>query len=300
MQPLPQLESCLRLAFEARDPRHPSGISLASWFVRAPTRGRRRGELDAALLSPPERRAGLGPAAGAAIALAMDPGSWRSSASPRATIPVATREWLAEAAVALGRSEGFELAWAMLRAISELESAAQRLLGSRTPRSTLRQVLHGGAQRTLRAEPFAAFVIRVLKIAQAAYAAVRHAGRPHEAAWALVQDRLGLPHPPRRPGPPGQPRRAGGRPLGSPRRSRIRLFRVASGSHRRSGHPAVGRQRGFRAAARRDAGGDLHAGPRDAGRDACARRRVRAAASRNPARRGGHGEDARARPRAPS
>src|SRR2546426_1194611 len=203
MQPLPQLESCLRLAFEARDPRHPSGISLASWFVRAPTRGRRRGELDAALLFPPELRAGLGPAAGAAIALAMDPGSWRSSASPPATIPVATREWLAEAAVALGRSEGFELAWAMLRAISELESAAQRLLGSRTPRSTLRQVLHGVAQRTLRAEPFAAFVIRVLKIAQAAYAAFRHAGLPHDPAWALVQDRLWLPYPTGRSGRSG-------------------------------------------------------------------------------------------------
>jgi len=203
MQPLPQLESCLRLAFEARDPRHPSGISLASWFVRAPTRGRRRGELDAALLFPPEVRTGLGPAAGAAIALAMDPASWRSSASPRATIPVATREWLAEAAVALGRSEGFELAWAMLRAISELESTAQRLLGSRTPRSTLRQVLHGVAQRTLRAEPFAAFVIRVLKIAQAAYAAFRHAGLPHEPAWALVQDRLWLPYPTGRSGRSG-------------------------------------------------------------------------------------------------
>src|SRR5438132_1049245 len=149
MQPLPQLESCLRLAFEARDPRHPSGISLASWFVRAPTRGRRRGELDAALLFPPEVREGLGPAAGAAIALAMDPGSWRSSASPRATIPVATREWLAEAAVALGRSEGFELAWAMLRAISELESTAQRLLGSRTPGpgSTHRDVCSPRAKR---------------------------------------------------------------------------------------------------------------------------------------------------------
>src|SRR3989454_11520987 len=140
---------------------------------------------------------------GAAIALAMDPGSWRSSASPRATIPVATREWLAEAAVALGRSEGFELAWAMLRAISELESAAQRLLGSRTPRSTLRQVLHGVAQRTLRAEPFAAFVIRVLKIAQAAYAAFRHAGLPHDPAWALVQDRLWLPYPTGRSGRSG-------------------------------------------------------------------------------------------------
>src|SRR5205823_1369424 len=117
MQPLPQLESCLRLAFEARDPLHPSGISLSSWFVRAPTRGRRR--------------------------------------------------------------------------------------GSRTPRSTLRQVLHGVAQRTLRAEPFAAFVIRVLKIAQAAYAAFRHAGRPHDAAWELVQDRLWLPYPTGRSGRSG-------------------------------------------------------------------------------------------------
>jgi hypothetical protein len=47
----------------------------------------------------------------------------------------------------------------------------------------------------LRVEPFAAFVVRVLKIGQAAYAAFRHAGRPHEAAWALVQDRLWMPHP---------------------------------------------------------------------------------------------------------
>src|SRR2546426_3725500 len=203
MQPLPQLESCLRLAFEARDPRHPSGISLASWFVRAPTRGRRRGELDAALVFPPELRARLGPDAGPAIALAMDPGSWRSCPSPRATIPLATREWLAEAAVALGRSEGFELTWAMLRAISELESTAQRLLGSRTPRSTLRQVLHGVARRTWRAEPFAALVIGVLKIAKAGYAAFRHAGLPHDPAWALVQDRLWLPYPTGRSGRSG-------------------------------------------------------------------------------------------------
>ena len=34
MEPLPQLESCLRLAFHAGDERHPSGVSLASWFVR--------------------------------------------------------------------------------------------------------------------------------------------------------------------------------------------------------------------------------------------------------------------------
>src|SRR5256885_16919006 len=134
MQPLPQLESCLRLAFEARDPLHPSGISLSSWFVRAPTRGRRRGELDAALLFPPELGARLGPDAGPAIALAMDPGSWRSCPSPRATIPLATREWLAEAAGALGRSEGVELTWAMPRAISEHGSQAQRRRRSPSPR----------------------------------------------------------------------------------------------------------------------------------------------------------------------
>jgi len=195
MQPLPQLESCLRLAFDARDPQHASGVSLASWFVRAPTRGRRRSELDAALLFPPDLRARMGQKADRAIALAMDPASWRLCADPRATVPLATREWLAEAAMALGRAEGFDLTWAMLRAISELESAAQRLLGSRTPRATLRQVLHGVAQRTLRVEPFAAFVVRVLKIAQAAYAAFRHADHPHDASWALVQDRLWMPHP---------------------------------------------------------------------------------------------------------
>ena len=195
MQPLPQLESCLRLAFDARDPQHPSGVSLSSWFLRAPTRGRRRSDVDAGLLFSPELRARLGPDADRAIALAMDPSSWRVCASPRPTVPLATREWLAEAAVALGRTEGFDLTWAMLRAISELESTAQRLLGSRTPRATLRQVLHGVAQRTLRVEPFAAFVVRVLKIAQAAYAAFRHAGHPHEEAWTLVQDRLWMPHP---------------------------------------------------------------------------------------------------------
>src|SRR2546422_5561178 len=203
MQPLPQLESCLRLAFDARDPQHASGVSLASWFVRAPTRGRRRSELDAALLFPPDLRARMGQKADRAIALAMDPASWRLCADPRATVPLATREWLAEAAMALGRAEGFDLTWAMLRAISELESAAQRLLGSRTPRATLRQVLHGVAQRTLRVEPFAAFVIRVLKIAQAAYAAFRHAGLPHDPAWALVQDRLWLPYPTGRSGRSG-------------------------------------------------------------------------------------------------
>src|SRR5204863_201658 len=104
MQPLPQLESCLRLAFDARDPEHASGVSLASWFVRAPTRGRRRSDLDAALLFPPALRARMGPKADRAIALAMDPASWRLCADPRATVPLATREWLAEAAMALGRT----------------------------------------------------------------------------------------------------------------------------------------------------------------------------------------------------
>lgn len=195
MEPLGQLESCLRLAFDARDERHVSGVSLASWFVRAPTRGRRRSDVDAALLFPAELRARLGPDPDAAIALAMDPRSWRSCVAPRPTVPLATREWLAAAALALGKAEGFALTWAMLRSVAELESVAQRLLGSRTPRATVRQVLHGVGQRTLRVEPFAAFVVRVLKIAQAAYAAFRHAGHSHAVAWAAVQDRLWMPHP---------------------------------------------------------------------------------------------------------
>src|SRR6267154_1591513 len=195
MESLPQLESCLRLAFDARDAEHASGVSLASWFVRARTRGRRRSDLDAGLLFPTELRARLGQGADRAIALAMDPASWRTCAVPRPTVPLATREWLAEAALALGKVEGFTLTWALLRAVAELESLAQRLLGSRTSRAMVRQVLHGVGQRTLRVEPFAAFVVRVLKIGQTAYAAFRHAGRPHDAAWALVQDRLWMPHP---------------------------------------------------------------------------------------------------------
>src|SRR5207237_6378222 len=104
-------------------------------------------------------------------------------------------EWLAEAALALGRAEGFAAMWSLLRATAELEALAQRLLGPRTPRAIIRQVLHGVDARTLRAEPFAAFVVRVLKIAQAVYAAFRHADHPHDASWALVQDRLWMPHP---------------------------------------------------------------------------------------------------------
>lgn len=195
MQPLPHLESCLRLAFEARDAHRPSGVSLSSWFVRAPTRGRRRSGLDAALLFPDELRARLGPDPDGAIAQAMDPATWRGSPAPRPTVPLATREWLAEAALALGQGEGFPLTWAMLRAVSELESVAQRMLGSRTPRATVRQVLHGVGQRALRVEPFAAFVVRVLKIAQSVYAAFRLAGHPHGAAWQAVQDRLWMPFP---------------------------------------------------------------------------------------------------------
>ena len=203
MQPLPQLESCLRLAFDARDGQHLSGVSLASWFARAPTRGRRRSDLDADLLFPAELRSRLGPDAGRAVALAMDPSSWRSAPSPRPTVPLATREWLAEGALALGHAEGFALTWALLRAVSEMEAMAQKMLGARTPRSTVRQVLHGVGQRTLRVEPFASFVVRVLKIAQTAYAAFRHAGHPHEAAWEAVQDRLWTPYPTGRAGRSG-------------------------------------------------------------------------------------------------
>ena len=134
MQPLPHLESCLRSSYEARDERHPCGISLASYFVRAPTRGRRRSGVEAEALFPPVLRDRLGTGASRAVLLAMDPSSWRVDCAPRATVPVATREWLAEAAQGLGNAEGYDLVWVLLRATSELEGVAQRLLGSRLPR----------------------------------------------------------------------------------------------------------------------------------------------------------------------
>src|SRR5437763_209899 len=195
MQPLPHLESCLRSSYEARDERHPCGISLASYFVRAPTRGRRRSGVEAEALFPTALRDRLGSDASRAIALAMDPSSYRIDASPRATVPIATREWLAEAAQGLGNAEGYQLVWVLLRATSELEDVSQRLLGSRLPRAVVRQVLHGVDARTLRVEPFAALLVRVLKIAQAVYAAFREGGHAHEAAWGAVQDRLWSPHP---------------------------------------------------------------------------------------------------------
>src|SRR5215470_4199374 len=196
MQPMPQLEACLRLSFEARDgERHPSGVLLSSYFVRAPTRGRRRTELDPHLLFPSAVRARLGPAPDRVIALAMDPASYRSCTASLPAIPVATREWLGQAALALGRGEGFDVMWSLLRAVFELEGVAQRVLGARIPRAVVRQVLHGVDARSLRVEPFAALLVRVLKISQAVYGAFRHAGLPHGVAWAAVQDRLWAPHP---------------------------------------------------------------------------------------------------------
>ena len=50
MERLPNLESCLRLAYEARGGVNLSGIALASYFSRAPTRGRRRSDLEPDLI----------------------------------------------------------------------------------------------------------------------------------------------------------------------------------------------------------------------------------------------------------
>jgi hypothetical protein len=87
--------------------------------------------------------------------------------------------------------------------MSELELAAQRIVGAKTPRAVMRQVLHGIGPRGLRVEPFAAFLVRVLKIAQTVYAAARTGGALHEAAWARVQDRLWSAYPTGRRGPSG-------------------------------------------------------------------------------------------------
>jgi hypothetical protein len=189
MQPLPQLETLLKTAFDARTPLEPSGIALASYFSRAPTRGRRRSDLDLPLLFA---QADLPQSA---IDLAAEQASWKSCSDPRPLEPVATREWLSEAALSLGKAEGYALTWALLRAMTELESVAQKLLGAKTPRAVVRQVLHGVSTRALHVEPFAALLVRVLKIAQTVYVAFRHSGSDHKAAFLAVQDRLWEPHP---------------------------------------------------------------------------------------------------------
>lgn len=221
MQPLSQLETCLRLAYEARDAACPSGVSISSYFVRAPTRGRRRADLEEDLLFPQALKSRLPETS---IAVAMDPSSYRTCDAPTASLPDATREWLAQAALQLGNAEGFPLMWALLRAQSELEQAAQRLLGARASRSVVRQVLHGVSPRTLRVEPFAALLVRVLKISQAVYAAFRHAGSSHAQAWEAVHDRLWSPHPTGRRGASGAEARGAYLPS---------LVHAASGNARR-------------------------------------------------------------------
>src|SRR5436309_2819323 len=84
MQPLPELETCLRLAFEARDEAHPCGTSLSSYFVRAPTRGRRRAGLEPELLFPAAVAAQLGGPESLPMRLALDPESFRAHSSPKA------------------------------------------------------------------------------------------------------------------------------------------------------------------------------------------------------------------------
>src|SRR5207253_4389130 len=102
MERLPKMESCLRLAYEARGGAQVCGIALASYFSRAPTRGRRRSDLDPELVFSRPVRDRLGSKAAHAIGMAGDPAAWRACEIARPTVPIATREWLAEAALALG------------------------------------------------------------------------------------------------------------------------------------------------------------------------------------------------------
>jgi hypothetical protein len=224
MLPLPHLEQSLQLAYEAGDARHPSGISLSSYFLRAATRGRRRAALQADLLFPDALRARLGPEAARAIESALEEESYRPCPRPRAAVPLRTREWLAEGALALGAAEGVAQMWALLATIGELEEVSHRLLGPRLPRAVVRQLMHGVGLRGLRAEPFAALWVRVLKISQAVYACFRAAGRSHGEAWQGVVDRLWAPY------PTGRRTRAAGDELGAYLPS---LVQAASGNARR-------------------------------------------------------------------
>ena len=195
MERLPKLELCLRLAFEGRAVAQPCGLALASYFPRAPTRGRRRSELELDLIFPKAVRERIGPEAGRVIESVKDRALWRVCKDVRPMVPTATREWLAEGALALGREESPAAMWALLAAMSELENVSQRLIASRGSRARVREVLHGVGPRALRAEPFAALLVRILKISQAVYVSFRMAGHAHDEAWAQVEDRLWSPHP---------------------------------------------------------------------------------------------------------
>ena len=85
MERLPQLEQCLRLAYEGRDSAHPSGVALASYFSRAPTRGRRRADLEADLLFSSPVRARLNHPA--ALQLSLDAASFRNCPDARPKTP---------------------------------------------------------------------------------------------------------------------------------------------------------------------------------------------------------------------
>src|SRR4051812_50201188 len=103
MERLAKLESCLRLAYEGgaeAQPRgtalaQPCGIALASYFPRAPTRGRRRSELELDLIFPRAARERIGPEAERVIEAVKDPSLWRVCKDGRSMVPTATREGLA-------------------------------------------------------------------------------------------------------------------------------------------------------------------------------------------------------------
>ena len=92
MERLPNLESCLRLAYEARGGAHVSGIALASYFSRAPTRGRRRSDLEPELIFSRAVRDRLGPDADRAIRLVGQLDTWRACERAQPAAPIATRE----------------------------------------------------------------------------------------------------------------------------------------------------------------------------------------------------------------
>src|SRR4051812_13765811 len=195
MERLPKLESCLRLAYEGRAEAQPCGIALATFFPRAPTRGRRGRQLSEELVFPQPVRDRIGAGADRILAVVKDPAGWRVCKDVRPMVPTATREWLAEGALALGREESPAAMWALLGAMSELENVSQRLISSRGSRARVREVLHGVGPRALRAEPFAALLVRILKISQAVYVSFRMAAHAHDQAWSQVEDRLWSPHP---------------------------------------------------------------------------------------------------------
>jgi hypothetical protein len=188
---LPRLATLLGAAYFARG-ESPAGPFLPSFFKRKASRGQPPRPLPRELLFPESLRAALG---AAALAAEEDPAAFRHCPDSDEVLPTASLEWLAQARLLLAAHEKSRALSAALQAAYD-ELYAHALTELRPlPAELARRVLDGLFDDAQLVQPFAAVFLKVLGVAQEVYAAARIAGRAHEAAFALVLERLSGDHP---------------------------------------------------------------------------------------------------------